>query len=466
VVRDRTLVPNFLIAKRLFPVGALPMVPARARRFTGLALLIAAIFAAPARPQDAAAPAHGPRPDETLRKHDLKRSGTTWILPQETTLLKDFRDARAVLREVGEGVSRQQEMESGSQDRKALVQQLRDQSDLIGGQIAQLNQQLDALVVPPGGNNFVVLQRNQVAQQHNALLMERDRIINQLNALQDQTRDQDQDQKLLLNAEVAERSEKYMQSLIDLRKSVDEIMARYAELGKLPEVKSALDELSASTRSKQRLGPSKALGDAIKLLAKSEGTVRSETIKLRRDNGVFHVTAMLNGRVPAQMVFDTGAGVTTISSKLAAKLGLKPEPADRKITLKTADGTEVESRLTRLKSIRVGKFTVSDVEVAVMPESKGDVDSLLGQSFFKQFKVEFSHEAGTLALKKLEPSETAAGEVKPPGDEARPASKAAAKSRRPTRQPRTASKRAPRTRSPQAQADAGGETAPGGDEPN
>ena len=235
----------------------------------------------------------------------------------------------------------------------------------------------------------------------------------------------------------------------------------------------ALEALSAASKSKHRLGPSKALSDAIKLLKKSEGSVKSETIKLRRDNGVFHVTAMLNGKVPAQMVFDTGAGVTTISAKLAARLGLKPDPTDQKITLKTADGTEVESKLTRLKSVRVGKFTVNDVECAVMPEGKGDVDSLLGQSFFKQFKVEFSHDAGTLALKKLETAESstesatsAEAESKAAaGDEPKPSAKAGARSRRPVRQPKAAPKRAGRTRK-QAPAESGDAPSPDGGEPN
>jgi aspartyl protease family protein len=445
------------------------MVPRLVRRSPGLAVLILGSIVFTAQAQDAPAPAAGTRPEEVLKSHELKRSGTFWILPQEAGILREFRDARAILREVGEGVANQQEMEFGAQDRKSLTQQLRDRSDLIGEQMTQLRQQLDALVVPPGGNNFVVLQRNQVAQQIDTLNAENNRVINQLNSLQEQGKEQDQDQKLQLNAEVAERREKYMQSLLDLRKAVDEITAKYQALGKLPEVNSALDALSASSRSKQRLGPSRALSDAIKLLAKSEGSVKSETIKLRRDNGVFHVTAMINGKVPAPMVFDTGAGVTTISAKLAARLGLKPDAADQKIILKTADGTEVEARQIKLKSVRVGKFTVSDVECAVMPEGKNDVDSLLGQSFFKQFEVKFSHEAGTLALKRLETADSAAeplagteAETKAAGDTHKPAAKAGARSRRPTRQPRAASKRGGRVRSP-APADGGDAPAPGGD---
>src|SRR3954451_14151501 len=190
------------------------MVPSRAPRVVGLALLIVASIAASAHAREAQAPAAGPRPEDVLKKHDLKRSGTTWVLPDEASILRDFRDARAILKEVGEGVANQQSMELGSQDRKGMIQQLREQSDLIGQQIAQLNEQLNNLVAPPGGNNFVAQQRNMVAQQHNALLVERDRVINQLNSLQEQTKDQDQDQKLQLNAEVAERREKYMQYIL------------------------------------------------------------------------------------------------------------------------------------------------------------------------------------------------------------------------------------------------------------
>ena len=41
-----------------------------------------------------------------------------------------------------------------------------------------------------------------------------------------------------------------------------------------------------------------------------------------------------------------------------------------------------------------------------MPAEKGDVDPLLGQPFFKHFKVDFSPEAGRLTLKRLETTES------------------------------------------------------------
>jgi clan AA aspartic protease (TIGR02281 family) len=231
-----------------------------------------------------------------------------------------------------------------------------------------------------------------------------------------------------------------MQAVLDLRKSVDEITAKYDELAKNAEVTKALEALSTSSKSKQKLGPSKALRDAIKLLEKSERLVQSETIELHRENGVFHVYATL-GKLPTKMVFDTGAGLTTISAKLAARIGLNPKPGDPAVHLKTADGTVVEGKQLAIPSVRVGKFTIPNVECAVMPAAKGDVDPLLGQSFFKYFKVEFSPEAGRLSLKKLETSETEA-DSKPvaDADSTKSAPKAAAKSRRPTRQPRATAK--------------------------
>ena len=119
------------------------------------------------------------------------------------------------------------------------------------------------------------------------------------------------------------------------------------------------------------------------------------------------MTTLMNGKKkePVRMVFDTGAGLTTISSKLADSLGLKAKPTDEPITMKIADGSEIKGRKLVVPFIRLGKFTIANVEVAVMPAEKLDVDPLLGQTFFKHFKVEFSPEAGKLALKKLDTGE-------------------------------------------------------------
>ena len=177
------------------------MVASRALRFLGLAILATSLQSVAVRSQES--PPAEPGPEAILKNHDLKRSGTTWVLAGETSVLKDLRDAKDLYRQVAEGMAQQQQLEYGSQNRKVMVQQLREQNDLLGQQIGQLDQQLESLNFP-GGGNLVQQQRDQVNRQKQALVAENNRIINQLNSLQEQGNDQDQEQKLQLNAEVGQ----------------------------------------------------------------------------------------------------------------------------------------------------------------------------------------------------------------------------------------------------------------------
>ena len=443
------------------------MVAYRAGRSMGLTVLLAAVASAAAQGQDPA-PAKL-TPQAVLKSHNLERSGTTWILlSAEKNMLKDLADARAIYRQIEEGMMHQQELEMGAQGRNSDIQDLREQSNILSQQIAAINQQLNALVAPPGGNNFVNQQRNQLSQQNNILVVQRDQVVNMLNTLQEQNKDQGQgqDQKLQLNAEVAQSREKYMQAVLDLRKSADELTAKYDELAKNPEVTKALETLAASTKNKQRLGPSAKIRDAIKLLERAEGSVQSESIELHRENGVFHVYASL-GKVPTKMIFDTGASLTTISTKLASRIGLKLKTGDPTVRLTTADGTVVETKRLVIPSVRVGKFTIQNVECAVMPAEKGDIDPLLGQTFFKHFKVEFSAEAGRLSLKKLDTDGDGA-ETKSVADaDAKPSAKATTKGRRTTR-PSRATAKSKRATQGRPSASGGDAQAPpdGGADPN
>lgn len=446
------------------------MVTCRAWRILGMAILATSLQNVAVRSQES--PPAEPGPDVILKNHELKRSGTTWVLPGEAAVLKDLRDAKDLYRQVAEGMGQQQQLEYGAEGRRGMIQQLREQTELLSQQISQRDQELENLNFP-GGNNLIQQQRDQVNRQRQLLVAESNRVINQLNSMQEQSKDQDQEQKLQLHTEVGQSREKFMQAILDLRKSVDEIKGKYDELAKNTEVTKALDALSAASKSKQRLGPSKALRDAIKLLEKAEGSVQSDTIELHKENGVFHVfTTLINGKKkePVKMVFDTGAGLTTISSKLADSLGLKAKPTDQTIKLKIADGSEIEGKKLVVPFIRVGKFTIANVECAVMPAAKLNVDPLLGQTFFKHFKVEFSPEAGRLSLKRLDTGEAEA-EAKSVADSepAKAASKSSSKAMTKARNPRTQPKAAPKTkrgtRGRQAGADQGIPDAGGADPP-
>jgi clan AA aspartic protease (TIGR02281 family) len=228
-----------------------------------------------------------------------------------------------------------------------------------------------------------------------------------------------------------------MEAILELRKAVDEITAKYDELKNNNEVTKALASLSASTKSQHRLGPSKALAEAMKLLNRSARSVQSDIIELERENGVFHVMTMINGKFPVRMVFDTGAGLTTISSKLAAQIGLKPSPSDSPIELTVASGARIKGRKTTIPTVRVRNTTVKNVECAVMPETKDEVDALLGQSFFKDLHFEFNPSTGQLKINKVD---IAAGSEAAADSDAKDNPNAAAKTKKAARQGKTASK--------------------------
>jgi clan AA aspartic protease (TIGR02281 family) len=114
---------------------------------------------------------------------------------------------------------------------------------------------------------------------------------------------------------------------------------------------------------------------------------------------------MLNGKGPIRMVFDTGAGPTTLSAAVAADLRLKP--TGRTVPLVVADGTKVTAKEMIIRSVTVGRLTVRDVTCVVMPKDKGDVSPLLGQSFLQRFDFKYTQGAGRLVLTKVEPDEPA-----------------------------------------------------------
>ena len=80
------------------------------------------------------APASG-RPEDVLASHGLKRSGTTWVLADETTVLKNLRDARDLYHQAESGLMQQYQIESNRQERKDTIEQLRMQGDMLTQQM-------------------------------------------------------------------------------------------------------------------------------------------------------------------------------------------------------------------------------------------------------------------------------------------------------------------------------------------
>lgn len=94
----------------------------------------------------------------------------------------------------------------------------------------------------------------------------------------------------------------------------------------------------------------------------------------RRDGGIPVIEVTFNGKQRFEMLLDTGASATTISSKMAKKIGIG---VDRQISIATAGGV-VKAGISNVASVQAGGMVVKDIDVIVSPHLP---IGLLGQDF-------------------------------------------------------------------------------------
>ncbi len=108
-------------------------------------------------------------------------------------------------------------------------------------------------------------------------------------------------------------------------------------------------------------------------------------VNLTPKYGVWLAEVALNERVKRQFVVDTGASFTLISRQTAHELGIDIGENTLFTPMATASGFTF-SPLVILKSLRVGKAVIEDVE-AIVHTMPSEHDGLLGNSFFNKFRV-------------------------------------------------------------------------------
>ena len=426
-----------------------------------LALCLGATVPAATRAQEKETPPSGAG---VLTGRNLtKAPGSTWVVENETTILKAFKDAQSLTARLKRGEAQLADVESGNQDPKAIVQSYREQVAMLGQQLMAVDQQIRQLAWAPVGASD--LARNMLNQQRGSITREQGRLNAAINTLNTQGPEFEK-QKLQFTGEIEKLRKEKKEAVDSLHESVDKAMAKYAELEKDEPVVKALAGLSKVTSSRHMLGPSRDLLNVVKWLGGSTAA-QTETIELHREGDVDHIDMQLNGR-SVRMVLDTTAAQTTLPAALATKLGLKPtshtvdshaadatkpaadatkpaadatKPA-ADATKPAADATKPAADATKpapepadaaaagaremtIATVRVGKMTAKDVTCLVLPEEKGDVAPVLGQSFLKHFEYKHMKDAGRLVLTRVEPA-----------DAPKPAAKATAKARSSGRQPR------------------------------
>jgi len=117
------------------------------------------------------------------------------------------------------------------------------------------------------------------------------------------------------------------------------------------------------------------------------------------------VETLLNEKVKASLVLDTGASLVVLSMKIGEELGV--DTTDTKndiIEFRLADGSRTRAKTLVLDSVRIQDVEVNKVMAAVMLEQVHDPslrDGLLGMSFLNRFNLKMDLKSMNITLEKL-----------------------------------------------------------------
>ncbi len=115
-------------------------------------------------------------------------------------------------------------------------------------------------------------------------------------------------------------------------------------------------------------------------------TPKQTFVKYIKAKNSIGVNALLDGKVSAEFLVDTGATSILLSADIARKLGISPLHG-RIVHMQVADGRVVKSLQVYLKSVSVDGMEVRDVAANVLLSDQGlnNWDGLLGMSYLKHF---------------------------------------------------------------------------------
>lgn len=114
------------------------------------------------------------------------------------------------------------------------------------------------------------------------------------------------------------------------------------------------------------------------------------------------VNALLNKKVPARFILDTGASTILLSGEIAKRLKLKPEGGENNVQVMLADGSKTDATYVILDTVSVEGLKARNVGAVILTEdTEFDIhDGLLGMSFLNNFNFQIDTVNKKLILKK------------------------------------------------------------------
>ena len=140
---------------------------------------------------------------------------------------------------------------------------------------------------------------------------------------------------------------------------------------------------------------------------------RTETVSVDKQTGHVVVAALINGKVSAKLIVDTGATMVVLSKKVGDQLGGastgapadgKP-PAKRTVELTLGDGRKAQADYVLLKTVAIEDSSATNIDAAVLSDENATpgYDGVLGMSFLSRFNIGINQKEGKLTLEKLKP---------------------------------------------------------------
>lgn len=128
-------------------------------------------------------------------------------------------------------------------------------------------------------------------------------------------------------------------------------------------------------------------------------------IVISKELGHIGVTALINKKVNAALILDTGASCMVLSSGIIKELGIDIQKEGQDMDLTVADGRKIKARYIILESVSVEGAVAKEVGAAVILDEKEDLgfkDGLLGLTFLNRFNFKIDNKEKRLILENLE----------------------------------------------------------------
>jgi aspartyl protease family protein len=317
----------------------------------------------------------------TLEEAGLKVTTGGLSLPEEVELGKSLR----------ESARQKKAMMAADRDVYAAQREL----DAFKAQIHELKAQYTGL-------NAEMANATSTAAQN--------RIIGALNATKGQIEQiarqgsESNDRLKEARKKASEIREAYVEEVLPMRAKADEITRKWSSLAADTAVQAAVDAMNKALNTKFALKPSSTFAANLKQLKTMEEAINSEAIRLENEGSSLWVSVTINGKHKQRMVVDSGASIISLPDKMARDMGLDQKDGEPMV-VGLADGSEVRATRIKLDSVKVGQFTVEDVECCVLGPEARDAPPLLGMSFLGQFKFEVDAQQAELKLLKVDSGE-------------------------------------------------------------